>query len=66
MRRNDGGDAIRNAAEILTQADAALLQAENIMRRRPVADTEQCAASTAKAALFIPGRLAVDDGAPMD
>jgi hypothetical protein len=33
------GMPLRNGAEILTQADAALLQAENVMGRRPVAAT---------------------------
>jgi hypothetical protein len=34
------GMPLRNAAEILTQADAALRHAENVMGRRPVATTE--------------------------
>jgi hypothetical protein len=34
------GMPLRNAAEILTQAEAALSQAENVMGRRPVATTE--------------------------
>jgi hypothetical protein len=44
MRRNDGGDAIRNAAEILTQADAALLQAKTSC----AADRWQTAEGSAK------------------
>jgi hypothetical protein len=57
------GMPLRNAAEILTQADAALRQAENVMGQQTGGDYRdpRCAASTARAAFFIPRHLALDD-----